>query len=99
MAIKRVVLFTFKPGTLDTSVNQFFAELSKLRNTVQGVEDFVSGPYSSEDNLNQGYTYAFVMTFRDDKARKAFGDDPGHQKTVGSMTDSFDKVLAFDFRC
>jgi hypothetical protein len=99
MAIKRVVLFTFKAGTEDSRIDQFFADLSAAGRSVAGVEDFVSGPYSSDDNLNQGYTHAFVMTFQDDNARKAFGDDPGHQNAVGSIQDSFENVLAFDFRC
>ena len=97
-AIKRIVLFKFKDGTTENKIGEIFAGLGALKEKVPGVKDFCSGSYASSDNLNQGYTHGFILTFNDEAARDGFGGHPEHQKVVETLVGpNLDGVLAFDF--
>jgi hypothetical protein len=97
-AIKRIVLFKFKDATTDETIKKIFDGLAGLKKKIDGIEDFCSGAYSSTDGLNQGYTHAFIMTFKDEKSRDAFGPNEEHQKLVEELIGpNLDGVLAFDF--
>lgn len=97
-AIKRIVLFKFKDGTTEKKIAEIFAGIGALKEKVPGVKDYCSGSYASSDNLNQGYTHAFIMTFNDEAARDAFGPHPEHQKVVETLVGpNLDGILVFDF--
>lgn len=97
-SLKRIVLFKFKTGTSDETVNKIFNGLSALKYKVPGVNDFCWGAYSSPDGLNQDYTHAFVMTFKDEASRDGFGPHPEHQSVVEELVvPNVNGVLAFDF--
>ncbi len=97
MAIKRIVLFKFKKDTPQKTIDQIFSGFEGLKDLVPGIQDFFHGPYSSSDNLNQGYTHAFVVTFRDAAVRDHFGSHTEHQRIVGILSPHAEGVLAFDF--
>ena len=96
-AVKRIVLFTFKDGISDDTIKGIFADIAGLQDKIPGVMDFCWGPYSSSDNLNQGYTHAFILTFQNEAARDGFGPHPEHQKVCDGLGDHVAGVLAFDF--
>lgn len=95
--IKRIVLFRFKAGTPDKTINKIFGDLKGLKDKIPGINDFAYGPYSSSDGLNQGYTHAFIMTFKDAASRDGFGPHPEHQRVVSTLGPHLETVLAFDF--
>ena len=97
-AMKRIVLFKFKEGTHGETIKEIFAGIEGLRDKVPGINDLCWGAYSSSDDLNQGYTHALIITFRDEASRDGFGPHPEHQEVVEKLVGpNLDGVLAFDF--
>ena len=96
-AIQRIVLFKFKDGTPSETVRDIFQRLDGLQDVIPGVSDYSSGPYASTDNLNDGFTHAFVVTFENEAARAGFGPHEAHQAAVAVLGPHLEKVLAFDF--
>lgn len=95
--IKHLALIKFKDGTTDEQLTQLFDQLLDLSETVDGIEDYVSGPNSSPEGLNQGYTHAFVMTFRDAAARDSYLAHSDHDKFKETFLPLIDSVIVFDF--
>jgi len=87
----------FKEGTSPEKVDRVFDEFLNISETIPGIENFVSGPNASPEGLNQGYTHAFVMTFRDSPARDAYLHHPEHERVKNIASEIFDSVLVVDF--
>lgn len=95
--VRHVVLFKFKDGTTkeqQKTVEDGFRELPKK---VHEVVDFEWGTNISPENLDQGFTHCFLVTFNDAKARDAYLPHPAHQAFVKVLKPYLDKVLVIDF--
>lgn len=95
--LRHIVLFKFKDGTPPEKVKeveQAFAALQSKINTIVGYE---WGYNISPENLAQGYTHCFLVTFKDAAGRDYYLPHPDH-KTFGQLIGPhLDKVLVFDF--
>ena len=78
--VKHIALFKFKEGTTEEQIDKVFEQLMDLSENVEGIEDYVSGPNNSPENMSQGYTHGYVMTFADTTARDAYLPHPEHKK-------------------
>lgn len=70
--IQHMVLFKIKAGVTTEKISQLFSQLAELQQLIPGITYFASGPYSSPEGLNQGYTHGFLMTFESLDARDAY---------------------------
>ena len=95
-AIKRVVLFKFKPETPAPTISQLLSEVRGFKNSIPGVNDVAAGADASGLNLNQGFSHGFVITFQDEAARESFSPHKAHQDFVGRLGPNLDGILAFD---
>ncbi len=95
--VKHIALIKFKEGTTEEQMNACFDALLDLSETIPGIEDYVSGPNSSPEGLNEGYSHGFVMTFTDAAARDAYLAHPDHEKLKNEVLPRVDKVIIFDF--
>jgi hypothetical protein len=99
--IHHLVLLKIKQGAQPQAIAQAFTELSGLKQRIPGLLSFAGGPYSSPEGLNQGFTHAFAMTFRDAKARDAYLPHPEHEKVKARILPLLEGglagVVAFDF--
>ena len=95
--VDHIVLIKFKEGTSPEKVDQIFDEFLDISETIPGIENFVSGPNTSPEGLNQGFTHAFVMTFCDSMARDAYLHHPEHERVKTLATEVFEAVLVVDF--
>jgi hypothetical protein len=95
--LRHVVLFKFKeeatPEQITTIVNAFNA----LKGQIAEIHDFEWGTDVSVENLAQGFTHAFVVTFRSTADRDTYIPHPVHQDFVKLVGPSLDKVLVVDF--
>jgi hypothetical protein len=95
--VRHVVLFKFKDGTTAQQqklVEDGFRELPKK---IHEVVDFEWGTNISPENLAQGFTHCFLVTFNDAKGRDAYLPHPAHQAFVQVLKPYLDKVLVIDF--
>jgi hypothetical protein len=95
--VKHIALFKFKAETSPEQIEQVFQEIMDLSETIPGIEDYVSGPNNSPENLNDGFTHGFVMTFADAAARDAYLPHPEHERVKASILAQAEKVVVLDF--
>ena len=96
-AVKHIALFNFKAGTSQEQIDKVLEELLDLSEMVAGVQDYVAGANNSPENLNQGFTHGFVMTFENVAARDAYLPHPDHERVKASVLPFIESVLVLDF--
>ena len=97
MAVKHVVLWSFKAGLSPEKIQESFDLLRALKEKIPFVRDFAGGPNISQEGLSQGLTHGFVMTFSDRKAVSEYLQHPEHTKTVEKALPVIEKLVVVDF--
>ncbi len=95
--VKHIALLKFKEGTAQEQIDKIFEDLMDLSENVDGIEDYVSGANISNEALNQGYTHAFVMTFKDVAARDAYVPHAEHERLKAALLPLLDSIIVVDF--
>jgi|ERR1051326_2757851 hypothetical protein len=95
--VKHIAIFKFKEGTAQEQVDQALEQILELSESIDGIEDYVSGMNNSPEGLNQGFTHGFVMTFRDAVARDSYLTHADHQRVKDAVLPLLETVLIFDF--
>jgi hypothetical protein len=95
--LRHVVLFKFKDSATPenvATVEKAFAALPKNIDVVRGYE---WGTNVSPENLNQGYTHCFLLTFDSARDRDASLVHPAHKEFGKLLGPYLDKVTVVDF--
>ena len=95
--VKHIALVKFKEGTPQEQIYNVFDEILDLTENITGIEDYVSGPNSSPEGQNQGFTHGFIMTFTDAAARDGYLSHPEHERVKAAVLPHVESVLIFDF--
>lgn len=95
--IQHMVLLKFKPQVTVEQINQVFSRQAELQQLIPGITYFAGGPYSSPEELNQGYTHGFLMTFESVEARDTFVPHPEHERVKAVFFELLESAIAFDF--
>jgi len=96
-ALRHVVLFKFKDSSSAEDVKkveQAFADLSKKLPLIKGYEWCKN---NSPENLNQGLTHCFILTFSSEKDRDEYLVHPDHKAFGKILGPHLDKVTVVDF--
>src|SRR5690606_37543515 len=95
--VRHIVLFKFKDTSTPAqvkSVEDAFAALPGKINTIVGLE---WGTNMSPENLAQGFTHCFLVTFKSAADRDAYLPHPAHKEFGKVLGPHLDKVLVIDF--
>ena len=95
--VKHIVLLKFKDGTAEEQINKFFEDILDLSETVEGIDDYVSGSNCSVEGASLGMTHGFIMTFANSAARDAYIVHPEHERFKAAMLPLLESYLVFDF--
>jgi hypothetical protein len=96
---RHVVLFKFYDQTGNEQVEAIEAAFRALCAELPFVKDFEWGRNSSIENLNEGYTHCFIVTFADEKDRDTYLPHPLHQAFCRKYLDeNLEKVCVLDFK-
>jgi hypothetical protein len=95
--VKHIALLKFKDGTSEEQINQLFNDLLDVSETVDGIEDYVSGANTSPEGKSAGYTHGVIITFSDSVARDNYLVHPEHKRFLESAHAVVDSVVVFDF--
>ena len=95
--LRHVVLFKFKDGTGEEQVGQIERAFSMLPDKVDPIYDFEWGTDVSVENLQQGFTHCFVVTFLSEADRAAYLLHPDHKAFGKLLGPHLDKVLVIDY--
>src|SRR5262245_20565551 len=93
MAVKHVVLWSFKSGLSSEEVQESLRLIRALKDKIPLVKDFTFGPNISEEGLSQGFTHGFVMTFSSPEARSEYLQHPEHTETVQKVFPRIEKIV------
>jgi len=95
--LRHVVLFKFKDDSKPADIKKVEEAFRALPTKISQVKDFEWGTNNSPENLNQGFTHCFFVTFESEKDREVYLPHPAHQAFVEVLKPHLDKVLVVDY--
>jgi hypothetical protein len=95
--LRHVVLFKFKDGTTPAQVKEVEDAFSALPSKINTITGYEWGTNISPENLAQGFTHCFLVTFKDAAGRDFYLPHPAHKAFGQILSPYLDKVLVFDF--
>ncbi|UCE93880.1 MAG: Dabb family protein [Flavobacteriaceae bacterium] len=95
--LRHIVLFKFKEEVTPMAIDQTVKAFIHAVDQIGTINDFEWGLNNSPEDLNKGFTHAFVLTFEDDKSRDAYLPHPDHQNFVKQLKPLIEDVLVLDY--
>jgi hypothetical protein len=95
--LRHVVLIKFKDASTPTDIKKVEDSFLKLPSQIKAVKGFEWGTNNSPENINQGFTHCFFVTFKTEKDREEYLPHPAHKAFVAVLTPHLDKVLVVDY--
>ena len=95
--LRHVVLFKFKDASTAADVKKVEDAFRELPSKIKVVKDFEWGTNNSPENINQGFTHCFFVSFESEKAREEYLPHPAHKAFVEVLKPHLDKVLVIDY--
>ena len=95
--LRHVVLFKFKDDATPDQVKQVENAFIALPSAIKEIEDIEWGTNNSPENLNQGLTHCFFLSFNSEKDRDAYLPHPAHKAFGAILTPYLDKVVVVDY--
>lgn len=95
--LRHVVLFKFKDDATPEQVKQVEDAFRKLPSQIKEIKDFEWGTNNSPENLNQGLTHCFFLSFESEKDRDAYLPHPAHKAFGAVLRPYLDKVVVVDY--
>lgn len=95
---RHVVLFQFNDDVPEATVQSIESAFRAFCAELPFVIDFEWGRNSSVENLNDGFTHCFIVTFADSKGRDAYLPHPAHVDFCTTYLDpNLKKACVVDF--
>ncbi len=95
--LRHVVMFKFKDEAAPADVKKVEDAFKALPAQIKEVKAFEWGKNNSPENLNQGFTHCFFVTFSSEKDRDIYLPHPAHQAFVEVLKPHLDKVMVLDY--
>ncbi len=97
ITLRHVVLFKFKDASKPEDVTRIENAFRALSGKIKLIKDFEWGKNTSPENLNQGLTHCFLVSFSSDKDRDEYLVHPDHKAFVEVLLPHLDKVTVIDY--
>ena len=95
--VRHVVLFKFKDGTSAEDIKKVEDAFRELPKKIPQIHRLEWGTNMSPENINQGFTHCFLLTFKTAADRDAYLPHPAHKEFGKILRPYLDKVLVVDF--
>ncbi|MEP7267755.1 MAG: Dabb family protein [Saprospiraceae bacterium] len=95
--LHHVVMFKFKEGTSTEDIDQIIKAFADLKNKIKTIQSFEWGLNNSPENLNQGFTHIFQLTFKSEKDRDDYLPHPDHKAFGKVLGPHLEKVMVMDY--
>lgn len=95
--LRHVVLFDFKDDATAEQIKAIEEAFAALPSKISEIKDFEWGTDVSVENLAQGYTHCFFVTFGSEKDRAVYLPHPEHKRFVELVGPIVEKVLVVDY--
>jgi hypothetical protein len=95
--LRHVVMFKFKDSSSPEDIKKVENAFKDLAKKIKEIKDFEWGINNSPENLNQGLTHCFLVTFGSEKDREIYLPHPDHLAFVEILKPHLDKVTVIDY--
>jgi hypothetical protein len=95
--LRHVVLFKFKESASPAQVQEVENAFKALPSKIKEIKGFEWGTNNSPENLNQGLTHCFFLSFESEKDRDAYLPHPAHKEFGKLLGPYLDKVVVVDY--
>jgi hypothetical protein len=95
--LRHVVMFKFKDTSSADDVKKVEEAFAGLSKKISLIKQFEWGTNNSPENLNQGLTHCFLVTFKSEKDRDEYLVHPDHKAFVDILLPHLDKVTVVDY--
>lgn len=95
--LRHVVLLKFRDGTSAQQIRDIENAFCALPGKIDAICDFEWGTDVSVENLQDGFTHCFVVTFRNEAGRSEYLPHPAHKEFGEMLRPHLDKVLVVDY--
>jgi hypothetical protein len=95
--LRHVVLFKFKDTSTPADVKKVEQAFAGLSQKIKLIKAFEWGTNVSPENLSQGLTHCFLVTFSSEKDRDDYLVHPDHKAFVEVVGPHLDKVTVIDY--
>lgn len=95
--LRHIVLFKFKDAAVKADIEKVENAFRDLPNHISEIKDFEWGTNNSPEELEQGFTHCFFVSFENEAGREVYLPHPKHLAFVEILKPTLDKVLVFDY--
>ena len=95
--LRHVVLFKFKDEATPDQVKQVEKAFLALPAAIKEIKDLEWGTNNSLENLNEGLTHCFFLSFNSEKDRDVYLPHPAHKAFGAVLKPYLDKVIVVDY--
>ena len=95
--LRHVVLFRFKEDAKAKDIKAVEEAFAALPGKIDAIYDFEWGTDVSKENLTDGFTHCFVVTFKSEADRAKYLPHPAHKAFAESLGPVLDKALVVDY--
>ncbi|MEJ7766956.1 MAG: Dabb family protein [Chitinophagaceae bacterium] len=95
--LRHVVIFKFKDDATPEQIKMVEKSFSALPSKINTIIGYEWGTNISPENLAQGYTHCFLVTFKNAAGRDYYLPHAAHKEFGQKLTPYLDKVMVIDF--
>ena len=95
--LRHVVLFKFKDSSTPAQVKEVEDAFLALPSKIKEIKSLEWGTNNSPENLAQGFTHCFFVTFNSEEDRAIYLPHPDHKAFGATLGPHLDKVLVVDY--
>ena len=95
--LRHVVVFKFKDDASPEDVKKVEDAFRALPSKIKEIKGFEWGTNNSPENLAQGFTHCFFLSFKSEEDRAAYLPHPAHKAFGDVLKPYLDKVLVIDY--
>ena len=95
--LRHVVMFKFKEGTSVKQIKAIEDGFRALPKKIDTIAGFEWGTDVSVENLADGFTHCFLVTFESQDGLKVYLPHEAHHGFVEMLQPHLDKVMVFDY--
>jgi hypothetical protein len=95
--LRHVVLFAFKDSATVEQIDAIVEDFGKLKERIPGITAYEWGTNVSPENLNQGFTHCFTLSFASEEDRNIYLLHAAHQAFVDTLGPCLERSLVIDY--
>lgn len=95
--LRHVVLFKFKDDATPAQIREVESAFAALPSKVDAIYGLEWGTDVSVENLQQGFTHCFIVSFLSEADRAKYMPHPAHKEFGQILGPHLDKALVVDF--